>query len=181
MSRIGKQPVEIPSGVKVEVTTDHVRVEGPKGKLSLDQTPFVAVATEGNKVICTRTGEERNHRAMHGLIRNLIRNMVEGVSKGFEKKLEIVGVGYNASLSGKTIALTVGFCKPIKLNIPTGVEVKLPDATHIVVSGADKQQVGHFAAVIRSVRKPEPYKGTGIRYEGEVVRRKSGKAFGSGG
>ena len=181
MSRIGKKPVPVPSGVKVEVAGQKVKVEGPKGTLELDVKPLVSVKVDGDQVVLTRAGEDRDSRALHGLYRALVQNMVQGVANGFEKKLEIVGVGYGGQLSGKELALTVGYSNTVKLPVPDGVTVTLPDSSHITVSGADKQKVGQFAAIIRSVRKPEPYKGTGIRYEGEYVRRKAGKAFGSGG
>lgn len=182
MSRIGKKPVSVPSGVKVELSGSKFRAEGPKGKLSLEVHPKIKVATEGgNTIVCERTADDRECRALHGLVRSLIQNMMVGVATGFEKRLEIVGVGYNAQLAGKTLSLTVGYSHPVKLPIPDGVTVTLPDATHIVVSGPDKQKVGQFAAHVREARKPEPYKGTGIRYQGEYVRRKAGKAFGSGG
>lgn len=179
MSRIGVKPVPVPSGVKVEINGHSVHVEGPKGKLGIDVSPLIAVSQEDGQVVCKRAGEDRDSRAMHGLTRSLIQNMIIGVSQGFEKRLEIVGVGFNASLQGRELALTVGYSNTVKVPIPEGVDVTLPDATHIVVSGADKQKVGQFAAVARAVRKPEPYKGTGIRYQGEQIRRKAGKAFGA--
>lgn len=181
MSRIGKKPVSVPSGVKVAVSGGAVAVEGPKGKLKLQVDPRVTVKSEGASVVCVRANDEQESRALHGLYRNLISNMIEGVTKGFEKKLEIMGVGFNAQLKGKELALTVGFANQVKLPIPEGITIQLADPTHISVVGADKQAVGQFAANIRAVRKPEPYKGTGIRYQGEQVRRKAGKAFGSGG
>lgn len=181
MSRIGKKPVTIPAGVKVNLAGGQLDVEGPKGKLSLRVHPKVKVAREGEQLICARVDEERESRALHGLIRSLVQNMVEGCSKGFEQRLEIVGVGFNAQLKGKELSLTVGFSHPVKHTVPDGVTVQLPDATHIVITGADKQAVGQFAANVRASRKPEPYKGTGVRYQGEKVRRKAGKAFGSGG
>lgn len=180
MSRIGKKPVAVPAGVKMAVEGAVVKVEGPKGKLALDVHPSIKVAMEGGSVVCGRSRDDGPTKALHGLYRSLIQNMIEGVVKGFERKLEIVGVGFQAVIAGKDISLTVGFSKPVKVKIPEGVTVVLPDQTHIVVSGPDKQKVGQFAAEVRSVRKPEPYKGTGIRYQGEVVRRKAGKAFGSG-
>lgn len=181
MSRIGKKPLRVPSGVKVDVAGTRVSVEGPKGKLALEVDPAIQVAKDGDAIVCRRDSDSGSAKALHGLYRVLIENMIEGVWKGFEKKLEIVGVGYNAQLQGKQISLTVGYSKPVKLSVPDGVTVQLPDPTHIVVTGPDKQKVGQFAADVRAVRKPEPYKGTGIRYQGEQVRRKAGKAFGSGG
>lgn len=181
MSRIGKKPVVIPSGVKISVNGSAVAIEGPKGKLALDVHPTIAVAVEDGKLICKRPNDERASKALQGLFRSLLQNMVKGVTDGFERKLEIVGVGFGAVLAGSSLSLTVGFAKAVKLEVPKEVTVKLPDATHIVVSGPDKQKVGQFASIVRSVRKPEPYKGTGIKYEGEQIRRKAGKAFGSAG
>jgi large subunit ribosomal protein L6 len=179
MSRIGKKPVEVPGNVKVDVAGAVVKVEGPKGKLSLTAHPAVKVKKEGSQVTVERIDDAKASKALHGLTRALIQNMVVGAEKGFERKLEIVGVGYNAALKGKKLALTVGFAKPVEVDVPPGVTVNLPDPTHIHVTGPDKQAVGDFAAQVRSVRKPEPYKGTGIKYEGEQIRRKAGKAFGS--
>lgn len=181
MSRIGKKPVPVPAGVKLAVEGAMVKAEGPKGTIKLDLHPAIGVKLENGAVVCDRGRDDGATKALHGLYRSLIQNMVDGVTKGFEKKLEIVGVGFQAAVAGKDLSLTVGYSKPVKLPIPDDVKVTLTDPTHIVVSGVDKQKVGQFAAEVRSVRKPEPYKGTGIRYEGEVVRRKAGKAFGSGG
>lgn len=181
MSRIGKKPVTIPAGVKIDVKNGAVRAEGPKGKLDIKVHPRITVAKDGDTLVCDRQGDDKESKSLHGLFRSLIQNLVVGVSQGFEKRLEIVGVGFGATVAGKDLSLTVGYSKPVKVPIPTGVSVTLPDATHIVVAGPDKQQVGQFAAEVRAVRKPEPYKGTGIRYQGEQVRRKAGKAFGSGG
>lgn len=181
MSRIGRKPVPVPAGVKVAVNGQEVKVEGPKGKLELNVHPAikVALAGEGKEVIVERGDDERQSRALHGLTRSLVNNMVVGVSQGYVKKLEIQGVGYQAQLKGKQVALQVGFANQIILDPPAGVSVTLPDPTHIVVTGTDKQAVGQFAAELRKARPPEPYKGKGVRYEGEVVRRKAGKAFGS--
>ena len=182
MSRIGRKPVVVPANVKVSVADSTVFVEGPKGKLSFSYTGGIDVQYDepGKQVLVKRADDERQNRALHGLYRSLIANMVTGVTEGYTKKLEIVGVGYQAQLKkANTIALQVGFANQIVMEAPAGVSVTLPDATHVVISGADKQKVGQFAAEVRKVRPPEPYKGKGIRYEGEVVRRKSGKAFGS--
>lgn len=181
MSRIGRKPVPVPAGVKVAVSGQDVKVEGPKGKLELAVHPAIKVKMgEGDKEILVERGnDERESRALHGLIRSLVNNMVVGVSQGYVKKLEIQGVGYQAQMKGKTVALQVGFANQILLDPPTGVTVTLPDPTHIIVSGVDKQAVGQFAAELRKARPPEPYKGKGVRYEGEIVRRKAGKAFGS--
>jgi large subunit ribosomal protein L6 len=183
MSRIGKQPVAIPSGVKVRVADGKVFVEGPKAKLELAAHRAIKVEVdEGAKVIrVSRGSDERLHRALHGLTRSLVANMVEGVTKGYEKRLKIEGIGYQARLDKKSVVLVVGFANSITLTPPEGVTVEVPDATTIVVRGADKQKVGQFAAEIRHVRPPEPYKGKGIRYENEQVRRKEGKSFTSGG
>ncbi|MFO0964834.1 MAG: 50S ribosomal protein L6 [Gemmataceae bacterium] len=183
MSRIGKQPVTIPAGVKVQVSEGKVRVEGPKGKLEIAPHPSMKVTLDEKTkaVLVARPNDERLNRALHGLTRSLIFNMVEGVTKGYEKRLKIEGVGYQARMNKKAVALTVGYANQIELTPPEGVTVELPDPTTIVVKGADKQKVGQFAAEIRAARKPEPYKGKGVRYENEVVRRKEGKSFTSGG
>ena len=183
MSRIGRKPVAVPAGVKVKVADGKVWVEGPKGKLEQPYHGAMRVEfDEGAKQLrVSRPDDERQNRALHGLTRSLVNNMVNGVVKAFEKKLEIIGVGYQASIGGKTLNLQVGFANVVKLPIPAGVKCNLPDNTHIHLSSADKQAVGQFAAKIRKVRPPEPYKGKGIHYEGEYVRRKAGKAFASGG
>lgn len=177
MSRIGKKPVAIPSGVKVDVTGGKITVEGKLGKLTYDHRPEIQVEVdpEKNEVVCTRTSDVREVRAYHGLTRSLIDNMIVGVTAGYEKRLEIHGVGYLGAISGDTLQLRVGFANEIHKKIPKDLDVTCPDQTHVVVKGTDKQQVGQFAAEVRAVRKPEPYKGKGIRYEGEQVRRKAGK------
>jgi large subunit ribosomal protein L6 len=182
MSRVGRKPVVVPDNVKVAVADSTIRVEGPNGQLS---TPFrreigVTYDEASKQVLVTRGDDERLSRALHGLTRSLIANMVQGVTAGYTKRLEIVGVGYQAQLKkANTVALQVGYANQVVLEAPEGVKVTVPDPTHVVITGADKQKVGQFAAEVRKVRPPEPYKGKGIRYEGEVVRRKSGKAFGS--
>jgi large subunit ribosomal protein L6 len=181
MSRIGKQPVPVPSGVKVNIASGLVRVEGPKGKLEQVIHPNMKVTSDGKQVTVARPNDERLNRALHGLTRALINNMVVGVTKGYEKKLKIEGVGFQAAMKGKGVELTVGFANRIVHTPPEGVTVAVPDPTTIVVSGADKQKVGQFAAEIRASRKPEPYKGKGVRYENETVRRKEGKSFAAGG
>jgi large subunit ribosomal protein L6 len=183
MSRIGKQPVAYPAGVKVQVGEGRVKVEGPKGKLELVYHPNMKVQhDEKTKILqVSRPDDERLNRALHGLTRSLIANMVQGVTKGFEKRLKIEGVGYQARMDKKSVVLTVGFANAVEMAPPEGVVVELPDATTIVIRGADKQKVGQFAAEVRRVRPPEPYKGKGIRYENEQVRRKEGKSFASGG
>jgi len=182
MSRIGRKPVPVPANVKVSVADSTINVEGPKGKLSFNYRREIDVKFDeaGKQVLVSRADDERESRALHGLTRSLIANMVQGVTAGYTKKLEIVGVGYQAQLKkANTVALQVGYANQVVLEAPAGVSVTVPDATHITITGADKQAVGQFAAVVRKVRPPEPYKGKGIRYEGEVVRRKAGKAFGS--
>ncbi len=180
MSRIGKKPVPLPAGVKVEVKGRTLAVQGAKGTLKVEIDERIAAKVDAGTVVFTRDGDAKQSKALHGLYRALVANMVQGVSQGFEKKLEIVGVGYGAKVVGKKIELTVGFSKAVALEIPAGVEIKLADPTHVSVQGIDKQKVGQFAAEIRAARKPEPYKQTGIKYEGEVVRKKAGKTMGQG-
>ncbi|MFO0809412.1 MAG: 50S ribosomal protein L6 [Gemmataceae bacterium] len=183
MSRIGKQPVVVPANVKVVVDGGTVRVEGPKGKLNAAYRPEVTVKHDEAKkaIVVTRSGDDRVCRSLHGLTRSLIANMVKGVVDGFEKRLKIEGIGYQAAKKGTAIELTVGYSNKIVLTPPEGVTFEVPDPTTVVVKGADKQKVGQFAAEVRAARKPEPYKGKGVRYENEVVRRKEGKSFASGG
>lgn len=177
MSRIGKQPVPILDGVKVSVNGQTVNVEGKLGKLSREFRSEVSVALDddGKNVVVTRDGDGREARALHGLTRSLIANMIEGVTKGYEKRLEVVGVGYVAAVKKNELQLRVGFANEIHKPIPQGLDVTCPDNTHVIVKGCDKQQVGQFAAEVRAVRKPEPYKGKGVRYEGEYVKIKPGK------
>lgn len=181
MSRIGRKPVAVPANVKVAVADSTCSVEGPNGKLSYTFEPGITVdfQQESRQVVVQRRNDDRDQRALHGLTRSLINNMVTGVTQGYTKKLEIVGVGYQAQLKGNTLTLQVGYANTISKPVPEGLKVLTPDATHITVTGADKQLVGQFAAEVRAVRPPEPYKGKGIRYEGEKIIRKSGKAFGS--
>ena len=178
MSRIGKSPVSLPKGVKAAVTNGVLTVEGPLGKLEQRLHPAVSVAVDSAaaQISVARSGDNRIARSVHGLTRALAANMVEGVSKGYEKKLEIVGVGYLAALQKNTLQLRVGFANELQVPIPAGLTVTVPDQTHISIKGIDKQLVGQFAAEVRALRKPEPYKGKGIRYENEQVRRKAGKA-----
>jgi large subunit ribosomal protein L6 len=177
MSRIGKKPIAVPDGVKVNVADRTVSVEGKLGKLQFQHRPEIGVRIDdgGKAVVCTRDSDERAVRAYHGLTRALINNMLVGVTQGYQKKLEIQGVGYLGAIQGDTLQLRVGFANEVHKKIPKGLTVTCPDQTHIVIKGTDKQQVGQFAAEVRAVRKPEPYKGKGIRYDGEVVRRKAGK------
>ena len=178
MSRIGKKPVPVLDGVNVSVQGRTVLVEGPKGKLQWEHRPEVTVRVDeaGRSVVVERLQENRESRAFHGLTRALINNMILGVKDGYEKRLEIVGVGYLAAVQGKVLQLRVGFANELQKEIPPGLQVTCPDQTHIVVRGCDKQQVGEFAAEVRALRKPEPYKGKGVRYQGEHVKIKPGKA-----
>lgn len=176
MSRIGKLPVAVPGGVNVNVTDGEVAVKGPKGELRQRILPFVDVKVEDGRVLVERTGEEKRHRAAHGLTRTLLNNMVEGVSKGFRKSLEIQGVGYRAAKSGNNLNLTLGYSHPVSYAPPEGIAISVEGTNKIHIDGIDKQQVGQVAAEIRKLRAPEPYKGKGVRYEGEIVRKKLGKA-----
>lgn len=178
MSRIGKKPVTVVDGVKVSVANNVVTTEGPKGKLEFALRPevHVEVSDDGRSVSVSRQSEDRVARELHGLTRAVINNMILGVKDGYEKRLEVVGVGYICSVQGKQLQLRVGFANELKKVIPTGLDVTCPDQTHIVVRGCDKQQVGQFAAEVRALRKPEPYKGKGIRYQGEQVKIKAGKS-----
>jgi len=177
MSRIGKQPIAIPSGVEVTLDGNHVTVKGPKGTLEHDVPEDITVSREGDEIVVTRPDDEREHRSLHGLTRSLVANMVQGVSDGFTKELEIVGVGYRAAAAGpRRIDLQLGFSHPVAVDAPDGVEFEVPSPTRIMVKGYDKQLVGQVAADIRKIRKPEPYKGKGIRYVDERVLRKAGKS-----
>jgi len=176
MSRIGKMPVTVPSGVDVKLDGIRVTVKGSKGELSREFTDRVSFSIDDGVITVGREDDTRESRALHGLSRALLANMVEGVSEGFTKVLEIQGVGYRASLKGSNIELLVGFSHPVDVTAPNGITFDVPEPTRILVSGIDKEQVGEVAANIRKVRPPEPYKGKGIRYAGEYVRRKAGKA-----
>lgn len=179
MSRIGKKPVPIPSGAKITVAGRSISVEGPKGKLPpWEHRPEVAVEIDdqSKEVVVRRDGDNRIARALHGTTRAIIRNMLIGVTEGYEKRLEVVGVGYLAAVQGDTLQLRVGYANEVHKKIPKGLDVTCPDQTHISVKGCDKQQVGEFAAEVRAIRKPEPYKGKGVRYEGEYVKIKPGKS-----
>ena len=175
MSRIGKQPVPVPSGVEVAIEPELVRVKGPKGELQERVDKDITVAQENGEIVVTRPTDRGEHRALHGLTRSLIANMVEGVTGGFEKRLEIQGVGYRAQLQGNKLVLALGYSHPVEITAPQGIEFEVPMPTRIVVRGISKQVVGETAANIRKQRPPEPYKGKGIRYAGEHVRRKVGK------
>jgi len=177
MSRIGKKPVALPQGVEVTVKGDRVHVKGPKGALDLDLPRGIAVSVEGGTAKVARTGNARQLRAFHGLMRSLLNNMVTGVSQGFEKRLNIIGVGYTARVVEQKVILNVGFCHTVEIPIPEGIKVEMPPRVNtLIITGADRQQLGQFAANIRRVRPPEPYKGKGIRYEDEFIRRKAGKS-----
>ncbi len=176
MSRIGKRPISIPGKVSVEISGQSVSVKGPKGELRRTLPPAVEVLSEGSELHVQRRNESRQARQLHGLCRTLIANMVEGVSNGFQKRLEIQGVGYRASVDGRTLVLSVGYSIPVRLEPPEGIQIAVEANTNVIVSGIDKEQVGNTAARIRAVRPPEVYKGKGIRYAGEVVRRKAGKS-----
>ncbi len=176
MSRIGKKPVPILDGVKVSVVERTVNIEGPKGKLSWQHRPEVKVRVEGAEVHVERGDDERESRAFHGLTRALIANMILGVKTGYEKRLEVVGVGYQVNLKGAVITLRVGLANELQRTVPAGLTVTCPDNTHVVIQGCDKQKVGQFAAELRQLRKPEPYKGKGVRYQGEQIKLKPGKA-----
>jgi large subunit ribosomal protein L6 len=175
MSRIGRQPISVPAGVSVAIEPELVTVNGPKGELSERVSRDMSVEHVDDTITVTRPTDRGEHRSLHGLTRTLIANMVEGVTAGFEKRLEIQGVGYRAALRGRDLELALGYSHPVEIKAPDGIEFEVPQPTRITVRGASKQQVGEIAAIIRKQRKPEPYKGKGIRYEGEFVARKVGK------
>jgi len=176
MSRIGKLPVAVPGGVNVNLADGEVHVKGPKGELRQHVLPHVSLKMEDGKVVVERKGDAKEHRAAHGLTRTLVNNMIEGVSKGFRKTLEIQGVGYRAAKSGEKLNLTLGYSHPVTFEPPKGITLSVEGTNKIHVDGIDKQQVGQVAAEIRNLRPPEPYKGKGVRYSGEIVRKKLGKA-----
>ena len=176
MSRVGRMPIDIPAGVTATLDGQVITVKGPKGELTRTLHPDMKVTVQDNVITVERPNDEKNNRALHGLTRALIANMVKGVTEGFKKELDIVGVGYRAQMKGKKLALTLGFSHPLELDAPEGITIECPSATQIVISGINNEHVGEFAAKIRGYRLPEPYKGKGIRYVGEHVRRKAGKA-----
>ncbi|NLU53641.1 MAG: 50S ribosomal protein L6 [Clostridiaceae bacterium] len=180
MSRIGRMPVEIPAGVEVKLNGNSLTVKGPKGTLSADFHKNMKITQEGNTIVVTRPNDDKLNRSLHGLTRALIANMVTGVTKGFEKTLEIVGVGYRAQKQGKKLILNLGYSHPVEMEEPAGITIEVPQQDRIIVKGADKQLVGEVAAKIREKRPPEPYKGKGIKYAGEVIIRKEGKAGAKG-
>jgi large subunit ribosomal protein L6 len=175
MSRIGRTPVPVPNGVEIKVEGRELTVTGPKGSLERRLPGDISVRQEGAEVIVERPDDERENRALHGLVRSLVNNMVLGVSQGFDKELEIIGVGYRANMQGSTLDLALGFSHPVRVDAPEGIAFEVPAPNRIVVRGIDKEQVGQVAADIRAIRKPEPYKGKGVRYLGEYVARKAGK------
>jgi large subunit ribosomal protein L6 len=175
VSRIGKQPIAVPDGVEISIEPELVTVKGPKGQLEERVSRDIGVAQENGEIVVTRSTDRGEHRALHGLTRSLIANMVEGVTAGFEKRLEIQGVGYRAQLQGNKLVLALGYSHPVEVNAPDGIDFEVPQPTRVTVRGISKQVVGEVAAYIRKQRPPEPYKGKGIRYEGEYVARKVGK------
>lgn len=175
MSRIGRKPISLPPGVEVTVVDNTVTVKGPKGVLTQTIPPRITLVKEDDQLLVQRPSDQKQDRAFHGLSRALIANMVEGVTKGFEKKLEMVGVGYRASMNGNKLVLAIGFSHPVEIDPPEGISFEVPAVTKITIKGIDKQLVGNTAAHIRAIREPEPYKGKGIKYENEVIRRKAGK------
>ncbi len=176
MSRIGRMPIPVPKGVEVEISGNTVVVKGPKGKLQRDVAEDMKVSLQGDKIVVERPSDDKEHRALHGLTRTLVANMVKGVTEGYEKSLVISGTGYKAAKQGRKLVLSIGFSHPVEIEPVEGLEIEVPLPTKIVVKGIDKELVGQTAANIRAVRPPEPYKGKGIMYEGEHIRRKAGKA-----
>jgi len=180
MSRVGKKPIVLPSGVKVSISDTHLEVEGPKGKLDTPVLPGISFSLEKGELLCQRESDARQHRAFHGLARALANNAVKGVTEGFSRDLDIVGVGYRAQVEGSKVVLALGFSHPVEYAIPEGIKVVIEKQTHVTVSGIDRQKVGQVAAEIRRLRKPDPYKQKGIRYVGEVLKKKAGKAGATG-
>lgn len=175
MSRVGRNPISIPEGVQVTIDGAHVAVRGPKGELARTLPREIEIVKEEATIHVRRHSDDPRHRSLHGLTRTLVANMVEGVSKGFEKRLEIVGVGYRAVKAGQKLTLSLGYSHPIEIEPPEGVDIEVPNPTQVVVRGANREDVGQLAAKIRSARPPEPYQGKGVRYQGEIVRKKIGK------
>ncbi|HLH70470.1 MAG TPA: 50S ribosomal protein L6 [Candidatus Dormibacteraeota bacterium] len=176
MSRIGRLPIQIPDGVSVDVEGNRVTVQGPKGRLERAVPAQITVRVEDGRVLCERPSDGRVHRSLHGLTRTLVANMVQGVSQGFRKELELVGVGYRAQKQGEDLVLSLGFSRPVRYRPPSGVSIEVSDPTHFAVSGISKEEVGQVAADLHRLRPPEPYKGKGVMYRGEQIRRKAGKA-----
>ncbi|ABB13753.1 50S ribosomal protein L6 [Carboxydothermus hydrogenoformans] len=180
MSRIGRKPIPVPQGVEVKVEGTTVTVKGPKGSLTREFHPDMKITFDGSQILVERPSDEKEHKALHGLTRTLINNMIVGVTNGYQKSLELVGVGYRAAKQGRKLVLTVGYSHPVEMDPPEGIEIEVPAQNQIIVKGIDKELVGNFAATIRAVREPEPYKGKGIKYTDEVIRRKAGKTGGKG-
>jgi large subunit ribosomal protein L6 len=180
MSRVGRKVITIPKGVKVQVAAGHIQVEGPKGKLQSPIPTGISFKLEGSELQASRSSDERDQRALHGLARALAQNAIKGVTDGFSKELDIVGVGYRANVEGKKLVMSLGFSHPVEYEIPEGIKVTVDKQTHLVVSGIDRQRVGQISAEIRGLRKPDPYKQKGIRYTGEVLKKKAGKAGATG-
>ncbi|MCM1286469.1 MAG: 50S ribosomal protein L6 [Acetobacter sp.] len=176
MSRIGLKPITIPAGVDVNIDNNTVTVKGPNGTLTMDAHPNMAISVEGSEIIVSRPNDQKENRSLHGLTRSLIANMVTGVTEGFKKTLEVNGVGYRVQLQGSALVMNLGFSHQVTMEAPEGIKIECPSANAIIISGADKQKVGQFAAQIREKRPPEPYKGKGIKYSDEHIRRKEGKA-----
>ena len=180
MSRVGKKPIVLPAGVKVSISDTQLEVQGPKGKLNTPVPPGISFSMDKGELVCARESDARQHRALHGLARALANNAVKGVTEGFTRDLDIVGVGYRAQVEGKKVVLALGFSHPVEYAIPEGIKVAIEKQTHVTVSGIDRQKVGQVAAEIRRLRKPDPYKQKGIRYVGEVLKKKAGKAGATG-
>ncbi|HET7295023.1 MAG TPA: 50S ribosomal protein L6 [Vicinamibacteria bacterium] len=180
MSRVGRKPIAIPKDVKVSVSGGRVQVQGPKGRLDTPVPPGIAFEVKGGELVCTRSGEDRQVRAFHGMARALANNAIRGVTEGFSKELDIVGVGYKAQVEGQKVVFSLGFSHPVVFAIPEGIKIAIDKQTRVVVSGIDRQKVGQVAAEIRGLRRPDPYKQKGIRYVGEVLKKKAGKAGATG-
>jgi large subunit ribosomal protein L6 len=180
MSRVGRLPIPIPKDVKVEIQESSLSIQGPKGRLQTPVPPGITFALEGQELRCARSSEERQQRAYHGLARALAQNAVKGVTEGFSRELDIVGVGYKAAVEGKKVVFSLGYSHPVEFPIPEGIKVAVDRQTHVVVSGIDRQKVGQVAAEIRRLRRPDPYKQKGIRYVGEILKKKAGKAGATG-
>lgn len=181
MSRVGRKPITVVAGVKVKATDHHVTITGPKGELSADVHQAIGFEVKENQILVTRSTDQKEHRALHGLWRALLQGMVKGVTEGYTRKLELVGVGYRVEMKGRKLQLLLGFSHPILFDPPEGIKIETPTQTNVTISGIDKQLVGQVAAKIRSFRPPEPYKGKGVKYEGEYIRRKAGKAAAASG
>ena len=180
MSRVGRKPIAIPKDVKVSVSATAISVQGPKGKLESPVPPGISFSVNGTDLVCARKNDERQQRAFHGMARALAQNAIKGVTEGFSKELDIVGVGYRANVEGQKVVFALGYSHPVEFKIPEGIKIAVDKQTHVVVSGIDRQKVGQVAAEIRGLRKPDPYKQKGIRYVGEILKKKAGKAGATG-